>query len=275
MANLSNTTLATAVANLPKGADANGSAPIGVSDYQTVMLEPYGLAAPTASFTPTTTINSFYNNSFTRPVSSSQYDLIGGIEHEINEVLGGGNGGSVFNALADGACNPGSQYSYACGTHGPLDLYRYSSPGNPSSTATPTAPSYLSFDGGQTNTATFSQNPNLDLGDFAPAGTGAGELIQNAFNSPGQYEAYTNASPEFQMMQALGWNATQPCNVECYNTFPKKPRKAATSFTLEFAGNVTGQSGRRDGHQRPGQSVRLHQPDILPECRHLLRQRDL
>ena len=41
-----------------------------------------------------------------------------------------------------------------------------------------------------------------DFGDFA----GAGQLIQNAFNGPGQFEAYTTSSPEFAMMESIGWN---------------------------------------------------------------------
>jgi len=240
-ANPSNSVLATAITNLPKGNDANGSAPIAVSYGQTLLLDKYGLAAPTVTFVPTTTINSLNNNAFSRPVPSSEFDLIGGLEHEINEVLGGANGGSVLNIIADGACSPGSSLSFACGTFGPLDLYRYSAPGTPSFTTSSTASSYFSIDGGKTKIVGFNQNSSLDLGDFAPAGTGPGERIQNAFNNPGQYEAYTNASPEAAMMQALGWDLTTPCKKECYNTFAIRPKRDATSFTIVLAGNVTGQ----------------------------------
>ena len=39
---------------------------------------------------------------------------------------------------------------------------------------------------------------------------GAGQLIQNAFNGPGQFEAYTTSSPEFAMLESIGWNASVP-----------------------------------------------------------------
>jgi hypothetical protein len=39
---------------------------------------------------------------------------------------------------------------------------------------------------------------------------GSGLLIQNAFNCKGPYEAYTTSSPEFTMLQAIGWSAAVP-----------------------------------------------------------------
>jgi hypothetical protein len=60
----------------------------------------------------------------------------------------------------------------------------------------------LSVDGGATSIVSFNQDSRGDFGDFA----GAGQLIQNAFNGPGQFEAYTTSSPEFAMMESIGWN---------------------------------------------------------------------
>jgi PEP-CTERM motif len=66
----------------------------------------------------------------------------------------------------------------------------------------------LSFDGGTTELVAFNQNSNGDYSDFWPPGTGAGQLIQNAFNSMGQDEAYTTSSPEFAMMESIGYNGS-------------------------------------------------------------------
>ena len=44
------------------------------------------------------------------------------------------------------------------------------------------------------------------LYQVAGPGAGAGQLIQNAFNSRGQDEAYTTASPEYEMLLAIGWD---------------------------------------------------------------------
>jgi hypothetical protein len=35
-------------------------------------------------------------------------------------------------------------------------------------------------------------------------------LIQNAFNSTGQDEAYTSLSPEYTMMESIGYNGVVP-----------------------------------------------------------------
>lgn len=98
--------------------------------------------------------------------------------------------------------------NFFCGKFGPTDLYRYSAPGTPSFTTSGTATSYLSIDGGLTDIVDLNQNSGGDYGDFAPPGTGAGQLIQNAFNSTGQDEAYTTSSPEFLMEEAIGWDST-------------------------------------------------------------------
>jgi hypothetical protein len=130
----------------------------------------------------------------------------GGLEHELDEVLGGGGAGSTLNEILNNCTtNP---TDFFCGRFGPTDLYRYSAPGTPSFTTTATATAYLSIDGGVTNVVDFNQNLRGDFGDFAPPGTGAGQLIQNAFNSTGQNEPYTTSSPEFLMEEAIGWDPT-------------------------------------------------------------------
>jgi hypothetical protein len=201
-ANPGNSVLAAAIANLSSGNDANGSGDVVVSGALLTMLgDP---SAPDA----TININSNQTFDFSRPVSSGAFDLIGGLEHELDEVLGGGGAGSTLNAIADGACNNGSPLGFFCGTFGPTDLYRYSALNTPSYTTSGSATAYLSINGGLTSFAGVNQSSGGDYGDFAPGGSGAGQFIQNAFNSRGQDEDYTSSSPEFAMLESIGWDAS-------------------------------------------------------------------
>jgi hypothetical protein len=205
-ANPSNTNLATAVANLSEGNDSSGTSPMAIAYAQALLLANYGLATPAFVINASVNINSNQPFDFTRPVPSSQYDAIGGLEHELDEVLGGGGAGSTLNEILNNCTtNP---TDFFCGRFGPTDLYRYSAPGTPSFTTSATANAYLSINGGVTNVVDFNQNSRGDYADFAPPGTGAGQLIQNAFNSTGQDEAYTTNSPEFLMEEAIGWDPT-------------------------------------------------------------------
>ena len=145
-------------------------------------------------------LNSNASVAFSRPVPSNQFDAVGILEHELNQVLGGGAGSQPLMFMANGCV--GSNGAFFCSKFGPLDLYRYSAPGTPSFSTSITATSYFSVDGGATSIVSFNQNPSGDFGDFA----GAGQLIQNAFSDPGPIEAYTTSSPEFAMMESLGWN---------------------------------------------------------------------
>ena len=69
---------------------------------------------------------------------SNLYNGTGVIQHEIDEILGGGGAGSMLGTYL--------QNYYV----GALDLYRYSSTGAPSYTTSPFATSYFSIDGGKT-----------------------------------------------------------------------------------------------------------------------------
>jgi hypothetical protein len=199
-----NIVLATAIANLSTGNDASGANDIALSGAQVGML---GLG-PASDSNATVNINSNQSFAFRRPVSNSQYDLIGGLEHELDEVLGGGGGGSTLNSIASSCANNPS--GFFCNKLGSLDLYRYSAPAVPSFSVSSAADAYFSIDGGGTNIVAFNQNSSGDFGDFAPLGTGAGQLIQNAFNSTGQDKAYTSLSPEYMMMESIGYNGVVP-----------------------------------------------------------------
>lgn len=202
MANPGNTPLATAIVNLDSGNDANGRNNMAVAYGQALLLSQYGLPTPSFASNASININSNQTFDFTQPAGSN-FDLIGGIEHELDEVLGGGGAGSVLNSLSN---------FFFSNKYGSLDLYRYSAPDTPSFSTSSTDSSYLSIDGGTTSIAAFNQNSGGDFGDFGPAcgtGGGTGQLIDNAFNCVGPYENYTTASPEFTMLRAIGWNTTQ------------------------------------------------------------------
>src|SRR5215472_8912343 len=99
-ANPSNTPLSTAVANLDVGNDANGANNVVIDFGHALMLSQYGLQAP-APGTPTINLNSAWQStgtpfSFTTTVTNTQYDAIGVLEHELDEVLGGGGAGSLL-----------------------------------------------------------------------------------------------------------------------------------------------------------------------------------
>jgi PEP-CTERM motif len=222
-ANPSNTTLSTAIAHLSKGNDANGAQNLALSSALYAMLT--GGSAPTTGSgnAPAININSNVTNwSYTQPTSSSDFDLTGGLEHELDEVLGAGGAGSTLNSLGGSCINDSN--GFFCNKVGPLDLYRYSASNTPSFSATSenNPISYLSVDGGVTNIAYFNQNQDGDMADFAGnvadgaanqcgtmlAGGLGGELIQNAFNCTGRYEPYTADSPEVAMQESIGWDAT-------------------------------------------------------------------
>jgi hypothetical protein len=195
-----NVVLAAAIAHLGQGNDAGGAKDMVITGALAAIL---GLG-PASLSNASININSQQPFAFSRPVSDSEFYAIGGLEHELDEVLGGGGGGSWLNFIQQFCPNAGA----ACDLNGALDLYRYSAPGVPSFTTSGSASSYLSVDGGATEIVAFNQDSGGDYGDFSPPGAGAGQLIQNAFNSMGQTEAYTKSSPEFTMLESIGYNGT-------------------------------------------------------------------
>jgi hypothetical protein len=163
-----NIVLATAIANLSKGNDANGTNDMALSGAQAAML---GLGAASGS-DATVNINSDQRFAFSRPVSNSRYDLIGGLEHELNEALGGGGGGSTLNSVASSCANQPS--GFFCNKLGSLDLYRYSAPGVPSFSTSSAASAYFSINGGGTKIVAFNQNFSGILATSHQPGPGLG-----------------------------------------------------------------------------------------------------
>jgi hypothetical protein len=226
-ANPDNTVLATAIANLSRGNDENGASNIAGTS---ALLRSLGFtAAPCYSatgnfdcgaadhpFDAIVTLSTTQPLDYTHPIPfypPTAYDALGAIEHELDEVIGGGGLGSTLNAiLANCSSNP---LNFFCNKYGPLDLYRYSAPGVPSFSTSVTARAYFSIDGGTTDIVGFNQNSNGDFGDWGPNVTacnpsgfgGPDALIQDAFNCNNQQrEDYTSASPEYTMELAIGYD---------------------------------------------------------------------
>jgi hypothetical protein len=209
-ANPANLVLAQAIAHLGTGNTGGTNTTLGGMAIDGAQ---WGMLGNTNAFQGATiTINSNQPFALTGPANpSSTYDLVGGLEHELDEVLGGGGVGSMLNNIANPTFCPGSPF---CTQQGSTDLYRYSAPGRGSFTTSTLASSYFSIDGGATSIVAFNQGgdpvcPGGDFGDFAPTGGtggGTGQLIQNACNFFGPDEAYTTSSPEYTMLEAIGWN---------------------------------------------------------------------
>lgn len=132
------------------------------------------------------------------PSNNSQ--AVSVIEHELDEVLGGGGAGSTLNQSPVNVL-------------GPLDLYRYQASGASCGSVT-TIRSYttnssevacLSFDGGTTSLVQMNQaGGGSDFGDFANVGP---LKIQDAFTSGGDViQTYTTVSPEYQMTLSIGYD---------------------------------------------------------------------
>lgn len=204
--NPNNLTLATAVAHLSSGnkPGSGGSVILSSADARVAL----GVFGATGCFNNSgafvsscgqtndgviTLSSSYAFNYGTTPVAG-QYTAIATVEHEINEILGGGGQGTVLNEIAAG-------FTAYNNDVGPLDLYRYASTGVSSFTTSGSATSYFSVDGGVTDIVGFNQNSNGDYGDFVTCND-----IQSAFSCTGNGPFYSVTSPEFKMLQSVGYN---------------------------------------------------------------------
>jgi outer membrane autotransporter protein len=217
-ANPQNAVLATALNNLSSGNDANGARDIEATSAEFRLALGDNTATPCfdASGTFVSGCNSVFDGvitlsssqpiDFTRPVPAYDgtnlgYDGVRVAEHEIDEVLGGGGSGSML-----GSPDQATRY-------GILDLYRYSAPGTPSYTGSGIATSYFSIDGGNTNIVGFNQNHNGDYADWGPnitacdgGGAGGPGFVQDAFSCNNVQADVTTSSPEYTMLQAIGYD---------------------------------------------------------------------
>jgi hypothetical protein len=209
-----NTILTSAVANLSKGNDANGAKPIIATSAQLRVALGLSEAVPCCSGADGTIMLNSALLDFTLgsvPVfngHNTTYDALGTAEHEIDEILGGGGQGSTLNGIADGIAVYNNYY-------GVLDLYRYATPNVPSFTTSATATAYLSVNGGVSAIAAFNQNRSGDYADFGPtvvcpndpaALGGPVGIVQAAFSCPNTNSSITTSSPEFKMLEAIGYD---------------------------------------------------------------------
>jgi hypothetical protein len=201
-----NAVLATAIANLGSGnkPGPGGMVQVTAADAQVVLgSNASGCFTATGAFVNScgqiydgvVTLNTSLSLNFTTTPAAGQFSAIAGLEHEIDEILGGGGQGSVLNGIACGASKAADP------NVGPLDLYRYSAPGVPGFSSCNGTSAYLSVDGGNTSIIAFNNNPGSDLGDFGPNG-----FVQSANAGTGIVPGYTTASPEFAMMESIGFD---------------------------------------------------------------------
>jgi hypothetical protein len=203
-----NAVLASAIANLGSGnkPGPGGTVQVTTADAQIVLGSGVtGCFTVTGVFTGgcaqtydgVVTLNTSLSLNYTATPVAGEYSAIAAMEHEIDEILGGGGQGSMLNGIPCG----GSKSSYP--NVGVLDLYRYSSAGVPSFSSCNGTSAYLSVDGGITSVVAFNDNPNGDLADFGPNG-----YVQSADASMGDVPSYTTASPEYTMMESIGYSDT-------------------------------------------------------------------
>jgi hypothetical protein len=202
-----NNILATAVANLSHGNVANmvnaTSALTRVALGQSAnsgCLNAAGACGTGGIFDSIVSIGNLSTGS-NGPGKNSQ--AVSVLEHELNEVLGGGGTGSTLG-------------QNLVSTIGPTDLYRYHSTGStcanitstPSYTTSSSEVSCYSIDGGVTSLVQMNQSGGgADYGDFANVAIN----IQDAFD-PGTSPVYSFASPEYKMMLSIGWDVPEPAS---------------------------------------------------------------
>jgi hypothetical protein len=206
-----NTTLSSAIKNLGSGnmPGPNGGVLVTTADAQVVLgLGSIFTGCYNSTGTYVSSCGQTYDGVITLNTSlglnygtsaGAGYSAIAAMEHETNEMLGGGGQGSVLNDIP---CNTAKTANTDVGV---LDLYRYSAAGVPSfSSCGGLNPGpYFSVDGGTTDIIAFNDVADgSDLSDFGPSG-----YVQSAFGSNnGSVPPYTTATPEFQMMESIGYN---------------------------------------------------------------------
>jgi hypothetical protein len=170
--------------------------------------------------------------SYTQPVpayngQNTEFDATRAMEHEIDEILGIGGGGSTLNEVADfGDDNPSQPLTF---DDGGTDLYRYSADDDPSFSTSSNDSSYFSLDGGATDLVNFNQLSSGDYGDLGPndnlcpggaASAGPAHLIQDAFSCNNETgEAFSPLSPEYAMLESVGWDPVpEPASVALLGT---------------------------------------------------------
>lgn len=227
-ANPNNTTLYFARSLVGQG---NCCGQVLLTSAEAQMLGQYGLTDP-YSFGPNTiTLNSNVDWTYAGPltscvgecrpvinsipIQSGTYDANQALFHEMDEVLGGGGGGSTLNDCL----TFGGQYCHEFGT---TDLYRFTATAAPSYTTAPSAEAYMSYNDGGTDAIgqgidflTPEEGDAGDFNDIATACVSYAALIQGYSCAGTMPETYSESSPEFAMMAAIGWDHTRCTGRDC------------------------------------------------------------
>jgi hypothetical protein len=201
-AHLSNTVLASAVANFPNGNGATGNLVGSHVVEASAQLRANGQTGDNGGF------NS--NGTFVGAAGTIDAVVMLGVGasvaaavHEINEVMGGGGSGSMLATQFQTFCASAFGFPNCLGG---TDLYRYSSNHTPSFDITQAA--YLSVDGGATAIAQFNNGGVGDTGDFTTSPC----LIQSWQVCSGPLDfngvSYNVGSISYQMLEAVGWDPT-------------------------------------------------------------------
>jgi hypothetical protein len=201
-----NTALATAVANLPNDNKADtvyatsaAMRALGFSDavggYGTDGVLGHGAVDAVV------TLSTIYHFAYSGTPDSTQFDAYGTIQHEIDEVLGIGDTGSVTSfvqTVALGAIVDGQS------AVGPMNLYRWGQSGTGTRVPTMTwVNSYFSIDSGVTHIVPFGPGS----GDWALS-AGCGTV--QGYACAAQKVALDLSSPEVIALQAIGYNLAAP-----------------------------------------------------------------
>jgi len=224
-----NTVLSTALANISKGNGATATYVLGTTAFLRVGL---GFTGPgttpcyNASGTYVSACGQTYDGVVTIGAVSTaaagagqNAQAVSVVEHELDEVLGGGGTGTTVgesqSSLAAFLPFPASQQTQFI--VGPTDLYRFHSTSSTCAGVTST-PSFststsevacYSINGGSTSLVQMNQTGGgADYGDFATTSPNI-PYIQDAFY-PGTTNDYTSSSLEFTMMESIGYDANLP-----------------------------------------------------------------
>ena len=142
-------------------------------------------------------------------INPYNFDMQSTVLHEVDEALGIGGSGSAL--YIDGYFTAGLQPPTTGA--GPLDFFRYRTPGVFSFTYDPNVSAYFSIDGGRTVLVSFNQSGNgADYGDWGdgvvpPDDQGnSPPQVQDAFGSPGEY--VNLGVNELIALDVVGYNLT-------------------------------------------------------------------
>ncbi len=206
-----NAILATALAHLSQGNTAPTVSvmsallriPLGLG-VASGCIDAAGVCGAGGTFDSIVTIGSLSTSPGPAGTNSQAVSVV---EHELDEVLGGGGPGTTLGTSL-------------VATIGVTDPYRFHSAtgscagitSTPSFTTSNAEVACYSIDGGATSLVQMNQSGGgSDYGDFASVGAN----IQNAFD-PGPTPVYSALSPEYFMMQSIGWNVPEPASLALF-----------------------------------------------------------